>query len=99
MRYDLLFERFLNIERVSMPDVDIDFSNKDREKVVEYVQEKYGYEHVSQIATFQKLKLKSIIKKVAKALGIPYFKADAMTKAIPNSIIVEKKTVKELLKK
>ena len=99
MRYDLLFERFLNIERVSMPDVDIDFSNKDREKVVEYVQEKYGYEHVSQIATFQKLKLKSIIKKVAKALGIPYFKADAMTKAIPNSIIVEKENSEGIIEK
>lgn len=99
MKYDLLFERFLNIERVSMPDVDIDFSNKDREKVVEYVQQKYGYEHVSQIATFQKLKLKSIIKKVAKALGIPYFKADAMTKAIPNCIIVEKENSEGIIEK
>lgn len=89
MKYDLLFERFLNPERVSMPDVDIDFSNRDREKVVEFVQNKYGYSHVAQIVTFQKLKLKSIIKKVAKSYGIPYFKADEMTKMIPDKIHVK----------
>lgn len=88
MKYDLLFERFLNPERVSMPDVDIDFSNRDREKVVEYVQNKYGYSHVAQIVTFQKLKLKSIIKKVAKSYGIPYSKTDEMTKMIPGKICV-----------
>lgn len=88
MKYDLLFERFLNPERVSMPDVDIDFSNRDREKVVEYVQNKYSYSHVAQIVTFQKLKLKSIIKKVAKSYGIPYSKTDEMTKMIPGKICV-----------
>lgn len=99
MKYDLLFERFLNIERVSMPDIDIDFSNLDREKVVEYVQNKYGYEKVSQIATFQTLGLKSIIKKVAKSYGIPYHKADEMTKQIPNTIIVEKENADGILER
>lgn len=99
MKYDLLFERFLNIERVSMPDIDIDFSNLDREKVVEYVQNKYGYEKVSQIATFQTLGLKSIIKKVAKSYGIPYQKADEMTKQIPNTIIVERENKDGIMEK
>lgn len=90
IKYDLLFERFLNIERVSMPDIDVDFSNQDREKVIEFTQNKYGYDCVSQIATFQTLGLKSIIKALSKAVGIPYAKADMITKNIPNKIIVNK---------
>lgn len=87
----LLFERFLNPERVSMPDIDVDLPNRDRYLVVKYLQEKYGMDKVSQIATFQTLGVKSIIKNVGKKLGIPYSLTDQLTKNVPNSIIVEKK--------
>lgn len=90
IKYDLLFERFLNIERVSMPDIDTDMSNADREKVIRYCQNKYGFECVSMIATYQGLNLKSIIKALAKAIGMSYAKSDAITKNIPNKITVEK---------
>lgn len=87
----LLFERFLNPERVSMPDIDVDLPNKDRHLVVKYLQNKYGMDKVSQIATFQTLGVKSIIKNVGKKLGIPYTTTDLLTKNVPNSIVVEKK--------
>ena len=86
----LLFERFLNPERVSMPDIDVDLPNKDRYLVVKYLQNKYGMEKVSQIATFQTLGVKSIIKNVGKKLGIPYTTTDLLTKNVPSSIVVEK---------
>lgn len=86
----LLFERFLNVERVSMPDIDIDFPNAHRYDVVEYVQAKYGYEKVSQIATFQTLGVKSIIKSVGKALGISFKDTNEMTKEVPDKEIIEK---------
>lgn len=85
----LLFERFLNVERVSMPDIDIDFPNAHRYDVVEYVQSKYGYEKVSQIATFQTLGVKSIIKSVGKALNIPFSETNDMTKNVPDKELVE----------
>lgn len=85
----LLFERFLNVERVSMPDIDVDFPNAHRYDVVEYVQAKYGYEKVSQIATFQTLGVKSILKSVGKALSIPYSETNDMTKNVPDKEIVE----------
>lgn len=85
----LLFERFLNVERVSMPDIDIDFPNKYRYDVVEYVQGKYGYEKVSQIATFQTLGVKSIIKSVGKTLGFTFQETNEMTKNIPNKEMVQ----------
>lgn len=87
IQYDLLFERFLNIERVSMPDVDMDFSNKDREKVVQFCQYKYGWEKVAQIVTFQTLGPKSLIKAVGKVLGMPYAETDALTKEVPKEYI------------
>lgn len=85
----LLFERFLNVERVSMPDIDIDFPNKYRYDVVEYVQAKYGFEKVCQIATFQTLGVKSIIKSLGKSLGMTYEQTDRMTKNVPDSEIIE----------
>ncbi len=85
----LLFERFLNVERVSMPDIDIDFPNAHRYDVVEYVQGKYGYEKVSQIATFQTLGVKSIIKSVGKALNIPFSETNEMTKNVPDKEMVQ----------
>lgn len=85
----LLFERFLNIERVSMPDIDIDFPNAYRYDVIEYVQAKYGYEKVSQIVTFQTLGLKSIIKSVGKALNIPFSRTNEMTKNVPDKELVQ----------
>jgi len=79
----LLFERFLNVERVSMPDIDIDFSNAHRQVVVQYVQVKYGYSHVSQIVTFQTMQVKKIIKSVGKTLGLPFSFTNEMTANVP----------------
>ena len=89
----LLFERFLNPERISMPDIDIDLPNRHRHYVVEYLQNKYGYDNVSQIATFQTLGVRSIIKSVGKKLGLPYAVTDNLTKNVPSSIV--KEVVKE----
>lgn len=86
LKYDLLFERFLNIERVSMPDIDTDFMNKYRYLIVEYVQNKYGFTHVSQIATFQELGVKSILKNVGKAIGLPYILTDELSKNVPKTV-------------
>ena len=86
----LFFERFLNPERVSMPDIDTDFSNRDREKVVQYVQNKYGFEKVAQIVTFSKLGPKSLIKSVGKALGLSFDVTNNMTKEIPMTVPSEK---------
>lgn len=83
IKYDLLFERFLNPDRVSMPDIDIDFSDTKREKVIEYVREKYGEESVSQIITFNTLSSRAVLKDVGRVLGIPLSTIDSITKQIP----------------
>lgn len=85
LRYELLFERFLNPERISMPDFDVDFCQDNRERVIEYVEGKYGYENVAQIATFGQLKAKSAIRDVARALDIPLTTADKLAKLVPDS--------------
>ena len=85
----LLFERFLNVERVSMPDIDIDVPNQHRQSLIEYVQAKYGYEKVCQIATFQTLGVKSLIKSLGKAIGLTYNETDDMTKHVPDTEIVK----------
>ena len=85
LRYELLFERFLNPERISMPDFDVDFCQDNRERVIEYVESKYGYNNVAQIATFGQLKAKSAIKDVARALDIPLATADKLAKLVPDS--------------
>ncbi|HET9112244.1 MAG TPA: DNA polymerase III subunit alpha [Burkholderiales bacterium] len=81
--YDLLFERFLNPERVSMPDFDVDFCQDGRERVINYVKEKYGREAVSQIVTFGTLGSKSVIRDVGRVLDLPYNLCDQLSKQIP----------------
>lgn len=90
---NLLFERFLNIERVSMPDIDTDFANYGRYDVIEYCQAKYGYDKVCQIATFQTLGVRGIIKSVGKALGIAYSDTNEMTGMVPKKLIVDEEEV------
>lgn len=83
IRYDLLFERFLNPERVSMPDFDIDFCQDNRERVIEYVKVRYGREAVSQIATFGTLGAKAVVRDVGRVLEMPYNFCDGLSKLIP----------------
>ncbi|MEZ6196024.1 MAG: DNA polymerase III subunit alpha [Planctomycetota bacterium] len=83
LRYDLLFERFLNAERISMPDIDIDFCKDGREKVIEYVAQKYGKDNVAQIITFGTMAAKGVIRDVGRALDVPLAEVDAITKKIP----------------
>ncbi len=83
LKLDLLFERFLNPERVNMPDFDVDFCQENRYKTIEYVQEKYGFDHVAQIITYGKLQSKAVIRDVARVLQMPYSQADKISKMIP----------------
>ncbi|NNE78882.1 MAG: DNA polymerase III subunit alpha [Silicimonas sp.] len=83
LRYSLLFERFLNPERVSMPDFDIDFCMDRREEVIEYVQEKYGHDRVAQIITFGALLSKAAVRDVGRVLQMPYGQVDRLSKLIP----------------
>ncbi len=83
IRFGLIFERFLNPERVSMPDIDVDFCNEDRQKVIDYVVEKYGRDSVSQIITFNKMKAKNAIRDVGRVLDISYSDTDVIAKMIP----------------
>jgi len=84
IRYNLLFERFLNPERVNMPDIDIDFCMEERERIIEHVKEKYGHDKVCQIITFGTMMAKGVVKDVARALGIPFEEANAITELIPD---------------
>ncbi|MBR2406695.1 MAG: DNA polymerase III subunit alpha [Clostridia bacterium] len=83
IRYQLLFERFLNPERISMPDFDIDFCNEKRQLVIDYVIRKYGADHVAQIVTFGTLAARAAIRDVARALGLPYAVGDTVAKRVP----------------
>jgi DNA polymerase-3 subunit alpha len=83
IRYDLLFERFLNPERVSMPDFDVDFCQDGRDRVIDYVKRKYGAESVSQIATFGTMAAKAVVRDVARVLEWSYSRADELAKLIP----------------
>jgi DNA polymerase III subunit alpha len=83
LRYGLLFERFLNPERVSMPDFDIDFSHRRRDEVISYVTRKYGEDKVGQVITFGALKARAVIRDVARVLDFPYEEADAIAKLVP----------------
>ncbi len=83
LRYDLLFERFLNPERVSMPDFDVDFCQDGRERVIEYVRHKYGVNNVSQIATFGTMASKGVIRDVGRVLDFPYMLCDRLSKLVP----------------
>ena len=83
LRYGLLFERFLNPERVSMPDFDIDFCQEERHKVIDYVQERYGKEKVAAIVTFGRLQARSVLKDIGRVLNIPHTAIDRICKMIP----------------
>ena len=87
LRYDLLFERFLNPERVSMPDIDIDFSVRGRERVIRYVTDKYGKESVAQIVTFGKMFPRAATRDAARVLGHDYGAGDRLAKLIPDPIM------------
>jgi DNA polymerase III subunit alpha len=86
LQYDLLFERFLNPERVSMPDFDIDFCQEGRDRVIDYVKRKYGAESVSQIATFGTMAAKAVIRDVGRVLGMGYNHVDSIAKLVPNQL-------------
>jgi DNA polymerase-3 subunit alpha len=86
LQYNLLFERFLNPERVSMPDIDIDFCMRRRGELIEYVTQKYGRENVSQIITFGTMAAKAAIKDVGRAMDIPYGEVDKLAKAVPTTL-------------
>lgn len=96
MKYNLLFERFLNPERVSMPDFDIDFCYEGRSEVIEYVTKKYGDDHVAQIVTFGTLATRAAIRDVGRAMGMPYSAVDAVAKLVPNDFHI---TIDEAVKK
>ena len=84
IKYDLLFERFLNPERVTMPDFDVDFCARQRPKIIEYVRKKYGDMRVAQIVTFGTLAARAAVRDVGRAMALPYNTVDAVAKAIPN---------------
>lgn len=94
IKYNLLFERFLNPERISMPDIDIDFCIEGRDAVINYVKEKYGHDKVCQIITFGTMMAKGVIKDVARALGFPFEDSNALTDLIPDQLKI---TLKEAL--
>jgi DNA polymerase-3 subunit alpha len=98
LRYDLLFERFLNPERVSMPDIDIDFSVRGRERVMRYVTEKYGRESVAQIVTFGKMFPRAATRDAARVLGYDYGAGDRLAKLIPDPIMGRSPSFDECLK-
>ncbi len=83
LRYNLLFERFLNPERVSMPDFDIDFCQDRREEVIDYVQDKYGSSQVAQIITFGTLQARAVLRDVGRVLQMPYGQVDRICKLVP----------------
>ncbi|MBI5183260.1 MAG: DNA polymerase III subunit alpha [Nitrospinae bacterium] len=95
IRYGLLFERFLNPERVSLPDIDIDFCMEKRDEVIAYVTKKYGKENVSQIITFGSMMAKGVVRDVGRVLDIPYSEVDRIAKLIPNRLNI---TLKEAIK-
>ena len=86
LKYNLLFERFLNPERVSMPDIDIDFCIEGREKVIQYCRDKYGHEKVCNIITFGTMAAKGVLKDVARVLGLPFEDANAITNLVPDQL-------------
>ncbi len=94
MKYGLLFERFLNPERISMPDFDVDFCYEHRQDVIDYVSRKYGHDHVSQIITFGTMSARMVIRDVSRVLDIPYAQADTLAKMIPNELHI---TIKKAL--
>ncbi len=97
LRYDLLFERFLNPERVSMPDIDIDFSVRGREQVIRYVTEKYGQDRVAQIVTFGRMFPRAATRDAARVLGLEYAAGDRLAKLIPEPVMGRSMTFEQYL--
>ncbi|MCM2333081.1 MAG: DNA polymerase III subunit alpha [Anaeromyxobacteraceae bacterium] len=97
IRWNLLFERFLNPERVSMPDFDIDFCQDRRDEVIGYVREKYGKDNVGQIITFGSLKARSVIRDVVRVMGLPFAEGDRIAKLVPDPVQGKTPTLKELV--
>jgi DNA polymerase-3 subunit alpha len=98
LQYDLLFERFLNPERVSMPDIDIDFCVRGRQQVINYVADYYGRDHVAQISTFGTMASKAAIKDVGRALEMPYAEVDKIAKMIPPPVRGRNVSIDEAIK-
>jgi DNA polymerase-3 subunit alpha len=98
LKYDLLFERFLTPERISFPDIDIDFSDRRRDEVINYLRQKFGREHVAQIITFGKMAARAAVRDVGRALGLPYAFCDQIAKLIPATMSLDKavETIPEL---
>ena len=86
LELDLIFERFLNPERVSLPDIDIDFCERRRGEVIEYVTRKYGRENVAQIITFGTMKARAVVRDVGRTLGMSYAEVDRVAKQIPQTL-------------
>ena len=86
LRHGLIFERFLNPERISMPDIDVDFDERRRDEVIEYVREKYGADRISQVVTYGVIKAKQSLKDSSRVMGYPYAVGDRLTKAMPPSV-------------
>ncbi len=97
LEFKLLFERFLNPERVSMPDFDVDFCMNRRGEVIKYVQEKYGKEQVGQIATFHQLKARGVIRDIARAMEIPFGEADKLAKLVPEPVAGKSPPVRDAI--
>ena len=95
VQYNLLFERFLNPERISMPDIDVDFCKDRRSEVISYVAEKYGKDHVAQIITFGTMAAKAAIRDVGRALDLPYGEVDKIAKLVPYTLNI---TIEDALK-
>ena len=95
LEYGLLFERFLNPERVSMPDIDIDFADHRRGEVFDYVKEKYGFENVAQVITFGKMTAKAAVRDVGRAMGYPYSEVDQVAKLVPPPVLGKHKPLQE----
>ncbi len=87
IKYDLLFERFLNPSRVSMPDIDMDFDSRYRDEMIRYAAERYGRDHVAQIVTFSQIKARAAVRDAARVLGYPYIVGDKIAKAMPPLIM------------
>ncbi len=90
IKYNLLFERFLNPDRISMPDIDTDFADTGRAKVIEYVSKKYGYDHVSQIATYGTMASRAAVKDIGRVMGYSFDFMDKLAKAIPQGSTIKK---------
>lgn len=99
IKYGLLFERFLNPERVSMPDIDIDFADTRRDEVIKYVAEKYGRENVAQIITFGTMAPRAAVRDVGRALGYPYSEVDTLAKLIPPPVLGKNLPIKVSIEK